>query len=315
VLLAGCSTRPHAPDDSTETQTTQPANSSTASEKTRNPLAYVNGQPVTQGQLFEPLVEAAGGRVLTEIVLNRMVRERLEQRGIELTEKQIQAERQLVLQALASDENQSVVLLQQMRRRSGLGKRRFQALLRRNAGLRQLVQDEVEVSDAALRQAHERQYGPRYEGRILVTARAREARRLRQKITKGTPFATAAARHSTDPSAAQGGLLSPISPADASYPQIIRETLTELKPGEISQVIAVQDGYALLKLERKIEGRSVKLADVEDALTETVRRRAERLRMRKRAQSLLAQANVVVLDDTLGKRWDQHKQSVLPSSR
>ena len=45
--------------------------------------------------------------------------------------------------------------------------------------------------------------------------------------------------------------------------------------------------------------------------TEAVRRRAERLKMRSLAQSLISQANVVVLDDTLGRRWDQHKQSVL----
>jgi parvulin-like peptidyl-prolyl isomerase len=313
-VLTGC--RAPGPDASVkpDSQSTQPTDRKSA-EKAGQPLAYINGEAVTEPQLFTPLLEAAGGRVLSEIVLNRMVDRRLKQRGLDLTPKQIEREKQLVQQSLASDENQSVLLLKQMRRRAGLGQQRFEAMLRRNAGLRELVQDEVQVTDLAIRQAYKRQYGPRYEGRILVVPTAQQARQFRSKIRDGASFATLAARHSTDASAAQGGLLSPISPADPSYPQVIRETLAKLEPGQVSEVIALEAGYALLTLERKIAGQSVKLADVRGELKTAVRRRAERLKMRSLAQSLLSQANVVVLDKTLGDRWQQHKQQLLQSEQ
>jgi parvulin-like peptidyl-prolyl isomerase len=240
-----------------------------------------------------------------------MVDERLDREGIELTEPDIEAERKLVLQSLARDENQSVVLLDQFRRQRGLGETRFQALLRRNAGLRKLVQDAVRVTEEAIRQAYRRRYGPRYEGRILVTSSARQTRQLRDKAMGEADFATLAARHSTDPSAAQGGLLSPISPADPSYPQVVRDTLEGLGEGDVSEVIAVQDGYAILKLERKIQGQSVKLADVRNELRPQVRRRIERNRMRQLARSMLSEARVTVLNAALGDRWRQHKESLL----
>jgi foldase protein PrsA len=290
---------------------TQAAGDGQAPASDGKPLAYLNGEPITERALQPRLVEAAGGRVLTELVLGRLVENRLDQAGITLTDKQIEAERKLVLNSLASDENQSVVLLNQLRRQRGLGETRFQALLRRNAGLRQLVKDEVSVNDAAIRKAYKRRYGPRYEGRILVRPRAQQVRRLKGKLKDGADFATLAARHSTDPSATQGGLLSPISPADATYPKIIRDTLKGLAEGAVSDVIAVEGGYAILKLERKIQARPVKLADVRDRLKRQVRRRLQRNRMGQLARSMLSEANIVVLNSALSDRWQQHKQDLL----
>jgi hypothetical protein len=289
------------------------ASSPTASNN--KPLAYINGEAVTRANMHRPLLEAAGGRVLAELALNRLVAARLNQQAITLTDPMIEAERKLVLRSLAEDENQSVVLLNQLRRRRGLGQARFQALLKRNAGLRQLVKDQVNVTDTAIRRAYQLQYGPRYEGRILVTNSARQTQQLRQKITQGrADFATLAARHSTDPSATQGGLLSPISPADPSYPQAIRKALTSLKVGAVSDVIGIQGGYAILTLERKIEAASVKLADVKQALRPQVRQRLERQRMRQRARAMLREANVVVLNPALGEAWRQHKRGLLEPS-
>jgi len=322
-LLGGCRTAPPATSATGSTTaataptdggsaTTAPADGGTAGRR-GEPLAYVNGEAVTRDGMMRPLLEAAGGRVLAELVLNRLVAERLEARGIELSEKQIEAEKSLVLRSLDRDENQSVVLLNQLRRRRGLGDRRFRALLERNAGLRQLVKEQVSVNKAAVRKAYKRRYGPRYEARILVRPKAPAVRRLKGKLADGASFATLAARHSTDPSARQGGLLSPISPVDASYPQVVRETLVKLEPGEVSEVIAVQGGYAVLKLERTIEGEDVPFAEVRDALRQQVRRRLERSRMRQTARSLLSAADVTVLNDALGERWRQHKAQLLQS--
>jgi foldase protein PrsA len=278
------------------------------------PLAYIDGEAVALDQLAQPLLEAAGGRVLAERIISRRVAARLAEREIELTDKQIEQERQRVLAAMSGDANAGTVLLRRMRRREGLGDARFEALLRRNAGLRALVQDEVQITDQAVRRAYQREHGPRYQGRILVVETARRARALKEKLAAGAAFADLAAEHSTDRSARQGGLLSPISPAEASYPQIIRKTLTELDPGEVSDVISLSGGYGLLQLERRIEGDEVKLAEVEPALRRQVRRRAETMRMRQLARSMLAQADVVVLNPALDQSWQAHKRRLLDNA-
>lgn len=305
-LLSGCAasqtTASSAPD--------APAQPSAAGK----PLAYVSGQPLTEGDLLEPLLEDSGGEVLSEIVLDRAIDQKLAARGLKLTPAQIAKEKQLVLATLSPDPNEAARLLKRLRQRRGLGKVRFAAMLRRNAGLRLLVKSHITVTPAALHRAYQRTYGPQYQAQLIVRPTADQIQQLRSKIQHGASFTRLAIEDSTDPSSIQGGLLPPISPADPAYPQAIRSALTKLKPGQISPIIGIEGGFALLKLVRKIQGKSVKFDDVKKALIKKVRTRAERLQMRQLAQRLLKQADVVVLDPALSKGWSMRKRLLLPPS-
>ena len=308
-----------AGDDARQTRTKP---SPTRPGPAGKPLAYVNGEPIRRDAMFRPLMEAAGGQVLAELVLDRLIRDRLAQRGVELTDADIQAERRRVLATLAADEDEAARLLRELRRRRGLGEQRFQALLRRNAGLRRLVARDVQITDQTLRQAYKRRHGERYRVRLIVVPGFDQASRLRRQVMAGEArFGDLAARHSTDASADRGGLLSPISPADPSYPEGIRDALprlaqratadTQPNAPAVSKVIALDGQFALVKLEEKIEPESVEFADVEKALADDVRRRLERRRMRQLAQQMLSDANVTVLDPALGDRWKQQRDVLL----
>jgi hypothetical protein len=275
---------------------------------TAQPVAYLNGQAISNRDLVDPLYEAAGGRILQQIVLGLLIDEQRAQRGLVLEQDRIDAESKLLAQTLApNDPDRAADLLNVLRRRRGLGPKRFAALLRQNAALRWLIADQVHITNAALQQAYQQQYGPRYRGRLLVTSTATQAATLARQIQDGESFGDLAAQHSTDASAGRGGLLEPISPADPTYPKAIRNAITRLQPGQTSGVIAIDDGFALFKLEEISQLDNINFNDVKSPLRSQVQRRTEWMLMQQKAAALLQQAKIVILDPTLKESWDKQQ--------
>ncbi len=276
------------------------------------PIAYLDGKLVTQDQLYRQIVQAHGGEALAEILLDRAVKARLKQEGIELTPADIDAERDKLLTSMEPDPDQAARLLREMRDQRGLDEAKFTSLLKRNAGLRSLVRDQVTINDAAITQAYQLRYGTRYEVRLIITKKLDAITQARRQVISGAPFTDLAIALSTDSSARQGGLLSPISPADPTYPKVIRDALPKLKLTDattrLSQVIAMPEGYALLWLEAiKVPMDRPSLDEVRVQLTESVRDELERIRMRQLARTLIEQADVVVLDPALDKAWRRQR--------
>ena len=272
------------------------------------PIGYINAQAITASDLLPALYEAAGGQTLADLVLERQIAARLKRRELTVDVAARDAEKALILETLSDDPDTAIRLLDELRNSRGLGKARFEVMLWRNAGLRMLVADQVEVTDAAVKQAYLLRYGPRYRVRLIVSDSAEEAAKLRTRAMQGDSFADLASLHSIDPSAAQGGLLSPISPADPQYPQALRNALPRLTPDEPSRVIALPDRFAVLSLVDKIKSDAVELADVKEELAESVRRRNQRLLMEQLARELLANAEVIVLEPALKPAWEQQRK-------
>ncbi|MEM1107372.1 MAG: peptidylprolyl isomerase [Planctomycetota bacterium] len=287
-------------------------------------LAYIGGEPLRAGELFTPLVEAGGGEILSELVLDRMLGRRLESAELQLTTEDLDAERQILLETLSDNEDEAARLLAELRQRRGWGESRFTSLLRRNAGLRKLIADRVTVTEAAVRQAYRLRHGPSSRVRLIVASTLEDIQRLRARVTSGgdsgdasgitsggEPFGEVAALESTDASAAQGGLLSPIRPEDTSYPEAIRQAVDRLDVGEVSPPVAIDGGFALLKLEEKLPGSGVEFVNVENGLRAAVRGRAERVLMQQLARELVSGAELVVLDPMLKEQWEARRASLL----
>lgn len=295
------------------------ASSASLSAASRTPaagrvLAYVAGEPVRVKDLMVPMTEAVGGEILGELVLDEMLRRRLETAEIELTPEILEAERVILSQTLSPEEDDAARLLAELRERRGLGEVRFNGLLRRNAGLRALVAEQVSLSEAAVQQAYRLQYGPSSRVRLIVADSLREARELRRRVVQGgEPFGELAALESTDASAAQGGLLSLIRPEDTSYPAAMRRAIELLAVGEVSHPVAIDGGFALLKLEEKIAGSGIQFDDVKQELQQAVRSRAERVLMQQLARQLISGAELVVLDPTLNNLWEAQRDGLLRS--
>ena len=304
LWLSGCEP---IPTDGQQT-VTNGANGQTPQPTASRPLAYVTGQAVTGQDLMPPLLEASGGAVLSELVLDRSVAEALKDRGLSLTSEQLEAEKQRVLVTLSDNPDEAARLLNVMRSQRGLGEQRFEAMLRRNAGLRLLVKDDIEIVPALLRQAYDMQHGKRYRVRIIVAQTMNEASELLVRAKAGESFSDLASLHSTDPSAAQGGLLSPISPADPTYPAALRQALPKMKRMDISGLIATDDGFIIMRLDEIIPADDVSYEAALPGLAKQVRLELEAQQMQRTARAMLADAKVVVLDPSLGEAWRNWQQ-------
>lgn len=278
------------------------------------PAAYLDGKVVTQNQLYRLMIQAHGGDALAEILLSRAVRDRLGQENLQITEVDIEAERNKLLDSLDPDSDQAARLLKEMRDQRGLDTNRFAAMLERNAGLRRLVRDQVTINNSAIAQAYALRYGKRYQVRLITTNKLDTLTNTRKQVLVGQSFTDLAIQRSTDSSARQGGLLSPISPADPTYPKAIRDALPKLKldnrASRLSAVIAMDQGYALLWLEDVITKDAPPRDEVRGELETAVRNELERVRMRQLARTLIEQADVVVLDPALDKAWRRQKTTI-----
>lgn len=291
---------------------TQSNPSSTIPPVGNQPIAYVAGQPITTQALLTRLIQNHGGETLTEVVLDELLQRRLSERGLLISQDLIDAERRLLLEELSPDADQAVRLMRELQRSRGMTQARFRQTLWRNAAMRAIVRPTIQIQGQMVQQAFEMEYGDLLEARIITTASLREIQQVQAQLRSGEAFGDLALRLSTDPTRDRGGLLAPLSHADPSYPAAIRNTLVSLEPGQVSQPVAIENGYAILKLERKIAGENVKFDDVKEALTSRVQRQQEQIQMRQLARTLLGQAEVVVLDPTLKESWDRQMEQMRP---
>src|SRR5262245_41433625 len=82
--------------------------------------------------------------------------------------------------------------------------------------------------------------------RILVVESADEARRILDDLAHGENFVALAQRSSIDPSASSGGLVGPLPVSDLR-PEL-RSVLQGLRVGELSGVVRLPTGFAILKV-------------------------------------------------------------------
>ncbi|MBC6953740.1 MAG: peptidylprolyl isomerase [Leptolyngbya sp. PLA2] len=279
------------------------------------PPVMVEGEPVSWDEMRAILSEAAGAAAVEEVALTRIVEAEFGRRGLQLTEADLRRERELVERSLAAEGAGSEAaseLLSRIRRSRGLGPTRFEGLLRRNAMLRQLVQGEVEITEEQVRTAHAVRHGPRCRARIIVVASEREAAQARSRVEgaadRRAAFIEEAVSRSSDASGPRGGLLEPISPADPAYPVSVRRALDALRPGELSPVVALESGYALLLLEERTEGDGTAIEAVRGELERLLRLRQERVLMDRTASQMVETARITVFDPSLEWSWRTRRQ-------
>jgi hypothetical protein len=268
-------------------------------------VALVDGARVDWSELQPILTDRAGALSLEEIVLDRALHRALAGAGLAVTQEAVEQERRLLLESLDDDPDVAQRLLDELRRRQGLGPHRFPALLWRNAALRLLVRDEVIVTGEAVRRTHQLLHGPRRQARLIVVPSLTEARDAARAVAGGATFAEVAVARSTDASAGRGGLLEPIGRQDPRYPEGMRTTLWSLRLGEISDPVMLNSQYALLRLESEIPGDGVALDDVRPQMERLARLQLERAAMDGKARSLLAETDVVIFDPPLRNGWEQ----------
>lgn len=265
------------------------------------PIALVGRERVTIAEIEPQLLEAVGGRIVRERVLDARLAREAAREGIEIDADDLQRERNLLTVTLSEDPDRAERLLDELRRNRGLGPIRFEALLRRTALLRRLVAEEVEITDAALEGAHDLAHGPRRVARIVVVEDLRAASDARRSLDAGTPFATVAVERSLDASADRGGLLAPVSRLDPSWPVAFRRAVFDAEIGRVSEPVRIDARTLLILVEAERPGTGVSLDAARDDAEAAARLAIERLLMDRLARRLVPENAIDPIDPSL--RW------------
>ncbi|GAB5495161.1 MAG: hypothetical protein Phyf2KO_02410 [Phycisphaerales bacterium] len=260
------------------------------------------------------LAELAGKEAIREAVLDHAVATELSRIGLSITEDDIESERERLRTRLAPDasEESANEIMGKVLDRRGIGPTRLRAMLKRNAGMRRLISDQAEPTTEMLELAYKIRYGRQLETRMIVSPTALAAQRAIAEIRNRSDelglklaFAEVASEQSVDGSASLGGDLGPISPDDPGLPVSVRSVLAVLEPLTISDIIALDSGFALLLVEREIPAQETTLEEVYDDILAEVRDRQERLLMDRLAEQLLREYAPSVLDASLRWSWER----------
>jgi parvulin-like peptidyl-prolyl isomerase len=274
------------------------------------PVALINGAGVPWSELRPRLLESAGAEVLADWILDQRLTAALLDAGIRIAPRMLEVEQDRLLDRLAEDPGEAARLLAELRDSRNLGPVRFEALLRRNAGLRALVADRVIVTEAQIRAAFDVAHGPRRQVRLMTLSDLATASRVRAELLAGDrPFAEVATERSTDLSAARGGLLDAFSELDPGLPDVIRRAAFTLEsPGDISPPVLLPDGAALLQLVRIVPADEVTREAGRPDAERAARLSAERVAMERLARDLVQGSAVTVLDPSLRDAWERRRR-------
>lgn len=278
-------------------------------------LAGCAGAQISWSDLRAGLIERAGAEILEEHALSLALQHACDVKGVSISPDDIARERDYLLQSMMNQSGFSAAdaarALENVRARRGLGDHRFPALLERNARLRALANlsagnEGISVSSQDLALAKSIKYGTRHRARLIVVSSEFDAQRILARL-KSDDFAIVASSESLDPSAAQGGLIAPVSLDDPAQPLALRRALAQLSEGRISPPFAVtiagQSAVAIVRHEGTIPPTTDSALD-DAAITSEVRRVRERAAMERIARQLLDDSALRILDADLGRAWD-----------
>lgn len=280
-------------------------------------LAYVDGSAIPRQEVVDMLMKTHGLDVLQQLILLRLAKKEAEKLGYNLTQRDLDLEWTRALERVSPDdpdlppaenrknrENALRFILEQR----GMTEQEFRISTDRNAYLRKIVERDISVSEATLREEYERTFGARVEVRHIEVgindrARLQEAQSLLQR---GEPFEQVARRISQNAATAPGGgRLPAFTFDDRDIPPIIREKAFTMAPGDISNPIRVDQVYQILKLERRTAAQGQAFHQVRSEVEESLRERVAQEKMPALMNELFRRSKIQILDPELRQQFNK----------
>jgi hypothetical protein len=248
-------------------------------------------------------MEAAGALVLEEMLIERALRTELARRELTVDDSAIAREESLAREALSPEPTRATQLLEALRASQGLGAIRWKSLLWRNAALRTLARDQSSVGEAEIATAHDVRHGPRRNARIIVLADLASVQRATERLAAGETFSDVASALSTDTSRDRGGLVSPISRLDPTWPATVREALWAIGVGTHSAPVLIDDGYIIVRCEGEIAGDGMAPEAARADNERTARLAVDRVEMDRIQREIVRGLDPTIFDRSLDESW------------
>ena len=280
--------------------------------------ALVNNKQISIEQLMEECL-ARYGRDMLETEINfRLLRQALKQRKLAVTGQEIQQEIARAAESfgyLKKDGTpDSAQWIQEVTEQEGIGRNEYvRDAVWPSVALKRLVGNQVAITQEDLQKGFEANYGTRVEVLAIVLGRQRVAEEVWDMARKNPSrefFGQLAEQYSIESvSRANFGEIPPIR-RHGGQPQIEREAF-QLKPGELSAIVAMGDKFVIMKCLGHTQPIVDKLADVKDELTKDIREKKIRLAMAEEFDRLKESAQI---HNFLQRTWQTGKVPASPAS-
>jgi parvulin-like peptidyl-prolyl isomerase len=262
-----------------ETQQPAPVQQATAQKAEQLPaherpkhdvMAVVNGQDIRRDALATACVERFGEEVLEGIVNKRLIQHHCRNRGIQVTDAEIDAEIDRMAKRFKIGREQ--LLKDVIERQRGVTEAQYKSdMLWPMIAIRKIAAEQLNVTEPQVQQAYESQFGEAVKCRLIVVADRQLAEQLHKQLTaKPADFARLAMQHSVDVNSASiGGMIQPIRRHVGD--KTIENEVFALQPNQISKIVPVASQFAILKCEGRLPARNVPIESVRDELIEQIK--------------------------------------------
>ena len=245
-------------------------------------VAVVNGVELSRDQFAGLAISLSSSQLMQELVFRELVRQEAEEQGIAISETELDTYLQLridiELQRLASalgakSPEEAEKALQAQGISIETFRKNARRMLRPHAIYEllrgKLIRQTITLSEDGLRAAFVQRYGPKVSVMQIVSPTRKDADGILKKLELGAEFDDVAKKFSIDPvSRRDGGQLPPL-PVDSA----LGKAVGGLKPGEISDVVQLGEGFHVLKFVENIEAEDVQFEDVKGMLREQLMQR------------------------------------------
>jgi RNA polymerase sigma factor (sigma-70 family) len=258
----------------------------------KEPVAFIFDMPITRDQLADYLIAQYGADKLEQLVNKLIIERACREKGITVTDAEIDAAIKEDLKAIACPDKKSFEERILKKFQKSLVEWR-EDVVKPRLCLNKLARMRVSVSEEDIRQAFEGAYGERVECEIILwpEGKKEEAQSIGAILSsKPEEFERFAREQINCSLAARSGRIDPIG-RHTTTDEIFENTAFRLKPGETS-IVETKEGTMIVKCIRRIpQEKDVKLDDVRAKLTERVLAKKIQQEIPKLFEELKKQAN------------------------
>ena len=224
-------------------------------------VAQVGKKEISRQEWLNELETRYGKDVLKDMIDQQVIEEMAAKYKIMVSEEDIDREYR-ILQTTYSSPGENKLT----------SEKRWKEQIRNSLLQEEILTRDVDISNEELKSYYDKNKKlfnvptAYHLSHILVKTEA-EAKKALTELSQGSSFSALAMERSIEEfSANEGGNIGYIIAGDERFPAEYIQTAEALKKGEFSEPIKVNDGYAVIRLEGKVEGKNYSFKDVKQQI-------------------------------------------------
>ncbi|MED3795021.1 peptidylprolyl isomerase [Niallia alba] len=223
-------------------------------------VATVDKEKITQEQLNEELNKQYGASVLNMMISNKVVDLEADKAKVKVTDKEIQAELDKMVEQYGGQETFNMLLAQ-----NGVTEDLFKEQIEQNLKVTKILEPSIEITDDEIKTYFEDNKASfdtpeQVEASHILVEDEDTAKEVKKKLDEGGDFAKLAEEYSTDTQTKdKGGELGYFS--SGQMVEAFDKAAFSMKVDEISDPVKTDYGYHIIKVTGKKEAKEATLED------------------------------------------------------